>query len=98
MLPCPFCGSDDLIFWRNAPENQPHYMVACERCNASGPPKPRGEEAVEAWNHRTALEARGTASDKGLDGKSGLNPDSGRTIRSCSKRGTGPLPKRNGRN
>ena len=76
MLPCPFCGSDDLIFWKNASENRHHYMVACERCNTSGPPMPRGEEAVEAWNHRTAFEARGTASDKGLDGISSLNPGS----------------------
>jgi len=76
MLPCPFCGSDDLIFWRNASEKQSRYMVACERCNTSGPPKPRGEEAVEAWNHRTASDARDAASEMGSDGKSGLKPDS----------------------
>lgn len=45
-LPCPFCGSEDII------EANSGYHVKCETCSAHGPFAGRGINAVALWNER----------------------------------------------
>ena len=45
MLPCPFCGSEDV----ELAESITDYFVVCFDCEASGPHK-YSEEAIDAWN------------------------------------------------
>lgn len=50
LKPRPFCGSTNL----SLTESLDMYMfVNCEICNSAGPSKKTGNEAIEAWNHRT---------------------------------------------
>ena len=51
LLPCPFCGSDD-VFVNQAVQGS--CWVGCEAltCGAIGPTRPTPAEASAAWNHR----------------------------------------------
>lgn len=45
LLPCPFCGSTDVLAWTT--------YVICSDCNANGPPCPDDlNEVSAAWNRR----------------------------------------------
>ena len=46
LLPCPFCGSDDLLV-REA------LWINCRTCEAEGP-NFSGLDAITAWNIRTS--------------------------------------------
>jgi hypothetical protein len=44
-LPCPFCGSRDVLAWAT--------YVICHGCHANGPPCPdEPDKVVSAWNRR----------------------------------------------
>ena len=53
LLPCPFCGGDDLSEGPYSP------YVICNGCGAFGPGNSdvTHEEAIEAWNTRTSEQA-----------------------------------------
>jgi Lar family restriction alleviation protein len=58
VLPCPFCGSDEVGLAANGVVRQ-HVWMHCGRCQATGPRvgarEPASEvEAVEQWNRRAA--------------------------------------------
>lgn len=50
LLPCPFCGSEDLLVYMNAPSSdcQPWPHVACLCCGT-------GQSTIEKWNRRAAI-------------------------------------------
>nr|WP_314639795.1 Lar family restriction alleviation protein [uncultured Olsenella sp.] len=63
LLPCPFCGGEDVTVVSFGPHAHNDYesdaFVKCDRCGASGPevrePVPLGEAedmALAAWNRR----------------------------------------------
>ena len=49
LLPCPFCGSTELLptwdEWQNG-------IVVCLNCQCAGPPAPTRAQAVQEWNKR----------------------------------------------
>lgn len=55
LLPCPFCGSDDIAFTSNGHESE---FVECMECGSSGPAASGFQATSEAWNRRAAIEAR----------------------------------------
>ena len=50
LLPCPFCGGEAELTGYNAPE----YWVWCPNCKASADAHTGKENAIEAWNTRSA--------------------------------------------
>ena len=54
LLPCPFCGSDEVFVSRAV---QGSSWVVCENlhCSALGPMQPTPAEAAAAWNSRARL-------------------------------------------
>jgi Lar family restriction alleviation protein len=54
LLPCPFCGSEDV--WA-APANEARilFWVKCDACTATGRWEGSIEAACAAWNHRTPI-------------------------------------------
>lgn len=52
LLPCPFCGSENIIIKES--ENGVDEKVWCIRCQANIPRwKGKREELIKAWNTRT---------------------------------------------
>lgn len=49
LKPCPFCGGTNT----SAADTGVHW-VACNSCDAEGPIRDTGHEAIAAWNTRTA--------------------------------------------
>lgn len=49
LLPCPFCGSENLKIYANAPSSdvRPWDHVACLDCGC-------GQSSIEKWNHRAS--------------------------------------------
>lgn len=54
MLPCPFCGHDDLLGVENLETDGGWFVVKCRKCGAHGPVGVSGsdKEAVLQWNRR----------------------------------------------
>lgn len=63
MLPCPFCGSDDIDAsfsrgYKGGDYTKPLIAAGCMKCGAVGPdvlldsPRPGYKESAEAWNRR----------------------------------------------
>ena len=51
LLPCPFCGSDDLdIADYEVQEGKFFSMVVCDKCTATGPEGLTQFEARDKWN------------------------------------------------
>lgn len=50
LLPCPFCGSTNII---SAPTRGFPVATECNTCGCEGPSKLTYKEADEAWNRRT---------------------------------------------
>ena len=51
---CPFCTSADLFTYNSdIPDGRVIYIVVCNNCGASGPPRPSLASAIAAWNSRT---------------------------------------------
>ncbi len=46
LLPCPFCGSDNINIWNG------EFSLFCMDCGAIGPEAPNAAEALERWNSR----------------------------------------------
>ena len=46
LLPCPFCGSDNIDIWKG------EFSLYCVDCGAIGPEAPNATEAVKRWNSR----------------------------------------------
>lgn len=65
LLPCPFCGGEDLVIHSDISEDAPHREYAkhvfCRRCHCHGRNHyPIGwaeceKAAIEAWNDRPAI-------------------------------------------
>jgi Lar family restriction alleviation protein len=49
LLPCPFCGSDQLKVESTCPED---HFVYCLNCECEGPLHMTPEPAIESWNRR----------------------------------------------
>jgi Lar family restriction alleviation protein len=54
LLPCPFCGSDD-VFMSQAVQGSCWVVCEAVSCGAIGPTKPTPTEAAAAWNRRTLI-------------------------------------------
>lgn len=60
LKPCPFCGGTqnrDLTFNNYGGTVTPDYVVCCSKCGVDGPLFSAGhtkEEAIKAWNERSA--------------------------------------------
>lgn len=50
LLPCPFCGSDQ-VGWMIVTSNPRQKVVGCA-CGAEGPPRSKRADAIAAWNTR----------------------------------------------
>lgn len=57
LKPCPFCGAtaDAKTFPRDAEFSA---YVVCWKCGTAGPPREKGEAAIEAWNTRPVEDAK----------------------------------------
>ena len=75
LLPCPFCGNDDIQDWGESTWSRPVKWMYCTECQARGPrvmlgrgePKDHWHHRIrEEWNRR-ALPARGVGADAVLD-------------------------------
>jgi len=60
MMPCPFCGGSDLVFWKGSIGRDPLCVVACVHCSTNGPTRASESQAIAAWNQRS-VEAQRTA-------------------------------------
>ena len=49
LLPCPFCGSDQVEM---KGENAPEWWVRCKECNAASATRPMRKQAAHDWNRR----------------------------------------------
>lgn len=47
-IPCPFCGSSNLLIAPNGAESHVH----CDECGAAGPTATTQEQSVVCWNDR----------------------------------------------
>jgi Lar family restriction alleviation protein len=54
ILPCPFCGSADLGISPNAGRFRHRMAVCCRTCLAYGPERICCDDAIAAWNKRSA--------------------------------------------
>lgn len=50
LLPCPFCGSDDLV------TKNEYYAIECLQCCGEGPLGRGDAEARERWNRRVPVD------------------------------------------
>jgi len=53
ILPCPFCGSTDLVVrtYGGLYESLPECYIVCHGCEATGPITGSKSWAVRKWNH-----------------------------------------------
>lgn len=51
LKPCPFCGSDQDVYWSDAVS-----YIACGRCGALGPDGDDEAEIARLWNTRPEVE------------------------------------------
>lgn len=53
LKPCPFCGSKNVIAYKNAALN---WMVKCQECGVQQNPYAHKEknDAIKAWNRRAS--------------------------------------------
>ena len=49
-LPCPFCGSKEIVFTRN----KTSAWMICVNCGGDGPAAGSEEKAIELWNKRVS--------------------------------------------
>ncbi|KKM91233.1 hypothetical protein LCGC14_1230530 [marine sediment metagenome] len=55
LKPCPFCGSEKLVFHKYSPRHASFscfYYVACESCKSETSMRDSRELASESWNQR----------------------------------------------
>lgn len=57
LQPCPFCGSEDVDFWRIHEHGEQEGYVQCRKCWAQGPLEDNWMEAEHAWNKRSQMDA-----------------------------------------
>lgn len=57
LLPCPFCGSDDLKIYPKGMPDKPMYYVWCEGCQAAFFEFARRELLIQKWNRRSGVGA-----------------------------------------
>lgn len=55
LLPCPFCGMRARLF-SMCTEN---FAVVCLTCEAEGPTRRTGSEAIDGWNNRALIKHSG---------------------------------------
>lgn len=68
LKPCPFCNRDSDL--RVGEWLRGKWFVSCNGCDADGPMGRKREEAVAAWNRRTALSSRsGSAAETAGSGE-----------------------------
>ena len=55
LLPCPFCGSENIVMDCNSYGDVEDHFALCNNldCIAEGPTRPTEEAAITAWNTRT---------------------------------------------
>lgn len=53
LLPCPFCGSEDLETARD--KESDWWWVNCNSCRAAGPVMTINTDDVRGWNRRTPV-------------------------------------------
>ena len=56
LLPCPFCGGDDLFIANGPPEND-WCAVKCISCDTTGPTDYSDPHAIVLWNRRAGQDA-----------------------------------------
>ena len=61
LKPCPFCGSDDVLFYGLVHD----CMVICKNCTSQGPARADQEGAAEAWNRRADAPPKAQEPDNG---------------------------------
>ncbi len=61
LLPCPFCGSDQVSLCDTGV-----HWVRCECCDAEGPTRDTGTPAAKAWNTRAPAQAASPAMETSL--------------------------------
>ena len=54
--PCPFCGSDEIVYWSYPHLSGPRWKVLCTNCMAGIDPgwAQSKEPLTELWNRRQA--------------------------------------------
>ena len=61
LLPCPFCGSDDLrqvIHDLSEDDQEPFgYSISCNICFVDLPPEPTPADSIRTWNTRASTPA-----------------------------------------
>jgi Lar family restriction alleviation protein len=55
LLPCPFCGSDDVGFWNTEDRVYPFQIRCLIYFNGTNEEQTK-EEAIESWNTRKPME------------------------------------------
>lgn len=65
LLPCPFCGNAEPVAY----EQTYYAWVQCRECDAEGPAKDTGQEAIEAWNTRAPASSEQQAAQQDAKGQ-----------------------------
>ncbi len=54
MIPCPFCGSEDIKVYDVPVDINPNFRAVCGNldCQAEGPAADTDKEAIEKWGRR----------------------------------------------
>lgn len=52
LLPCPFCGNDDVLRYDSADASDDWVAIACTNCRTIGPVDYTDPAAIAAWNAR----------------------------------------------
>lgn len=55
LLPCPFCGSNDIEIKKVGDWACTAMATACNSCDMEGPPSSEIEEAKRLWNKREQI-------------------------------------------
>lgn len=55
-LPCPFCGSNELVAFRTFDKERSALAIQCGRCGCIGPTGAHCDDSpVKAWNTRSLI-------------------------------------------
>jgi Lar family restriction alleviation protein len=54
-LPCPFCGSRDVVNWLSHDAAPNVWTVFCQACETEGPHSSSEADSLDKWNRRAAL-------------------------------------------